>query len=112
MPGSRLSKRSLPNFFKPAQRVEDLLGNLVLTRQRRLRDYIWLSLYPARGSVAAGPTPGAKLRRNLLLINGCHPLRGLFLRVPTILGFRFAPPQALCFHPLRGLNKKPIGYFV
>jgi len=26
--------------------------------------------------------------------------------VPTILGFRFAPPQALCFHPLRGLNKK------
>jgi len=48
MPGSRLSKRSLPNFFKPAQRVEDLLGNLVLTRQRRLRDYIWLSLYPAR----------------------------------------------------------------
>src|SRR6185503_8943842 len=26
--------------------------------------------------------------------------------VPTILGFRFAPPQALCFHPLRGLKCK------
>jgi len=25
--------------------------------------------------------------------------------VPTILGFRFAPPQALCFHPLRGFLK-------
>jgi hypothetical protein len=23
----------------------------------------------------------------------------------VILGFRCAPPQALCFHPLRGLGK-------
>jgi len=28
--------------------------------------------------------------------------RSSFLRC-GVLGFRFAPPQALCFHPLRGL---------
>ena len=31
-----------------------------------------------------------------LLVNGCRPLRGLFVFSPMILGFRFAPPQALC----------------
>jgi len=30
-------------------------------------------------------------------------LRALGLYIFVILGFRFAPPQALCWHPLRGL---------
>src|SRR5438132_12861181 len=28
---------------------------------------------------------------------GCRPLRGLFLCTPMTLGFRSAPPQALCY---------------
>jgi hypothetical protein len=32
-------------------------------------------------------------------------LRALGFFTFAILGFRFAPPQALCFHPLRGLWK-------
>jgi UDP-3-O-[3-hydroxymyristoyl] glucosamine N-acyltransferase len=40
------------------------------------------------------------------MMNGCRPLRGLSLRITTMLGFRFAPPQALCFHPLRGFESQ------
>jgi hypothetical protein len=33
---------------------------------------------------------------------------GFLLFYPSrILGFRFAPPQALCLHPLRGFNDSP-----
>jgi len=31
-------------------------------------------------------------------------LRALGFLIVRILGFRFAPPQALCFHPLRGFE--------
>src|SRR5260370_18053982 len=31
---------------------------------------------------------------------------GAFLSTLKILGFRSAPPQALCFHPLRGFWKR------
>ena len=35
----------------------------------------------------------------------CRPLRGLVsFSLTLFLGFRFAPPQALCCHPLRGLG--------
>jgi hypothetical protein len=33
---------------------------------------------------------------------------GYFLIFIT-LGFRFAPPQALCWHPLRGFGKRSTG---
>src|SRR5712691_7152661 len=35
-------------------------------------------------------------RCDLLTASSCRPLRGLFACTLTILGFRFAPPQALC----------------
>jgi len=34
----------------------------------------------------------------------CRTLRALGFLAFVILGFRFAPPQALCFHPLRGFG--------
>jgi len=41
---------------------------------------------------------------------GCRPLRGLCLDMPTILGFRSAPPQALRYrHAPRAKYKNHFG---
>src|SRR5437870_4159237 len=37
---------------------------------------------------------------------GYRTLRALGVFRLVNLGFRFAPPQALCFHPLRGLGER------
>src|SRR5438552_17132350 len=40
-----------------------------------------------------------------LQVLGYRTLRALVFFRLVNLGFRFAPPQALCFHPLRGFEK-------
>jgi hypothetical protein len=40
----------------------------------------------------------------------CRPLRGLFPRISIVLGFRSAPPQALCYRPLSRAETDIHGY--
>jgi hypothetical protein len=46
-------------------------------------------------------------------LQGRRPLRGLTDSFLTLfLGFRFAPPQALCHRPLRGLLSEMVTYVI
>ena len=54
---------------------------------------------------------GTALSLTALLQNRCRPLRGLCFVSVFVLGFRCAPPQSLCWRPLRGLKNLCLNLF-